>query len=41
MISETPYSTDANGVRTFKKASNIRSLALIRDHGVITFDLVS
>ena len=40
MTSDAEYSTDANGVRTVNKTSNMRSLSLIRDHGRIKFDLV-
>ena len=40
MISEAPYATDTNGVRTVNKAYNMRILLLIRYHGIIPFDLV-
>ena len=40
MISKAPYSTDTNGVRTLKKAANMRILSLIMDHGRIPFELV-
>ena len=40
MISEAPYSTDANVFRMVNKAANVIILSLIRDHGMIPFNLV-
>ena len=40
MIVKVSCSTDANGVRTVNKSSYVKSLSIIRDHGIIPFDLV-
>ena len=40
MISEAPYSTDANGVRKVNKADNARRMSLIRNHGKTPFKVV-
>ena len=40
MIAKVSFSTDANGVRTVNKSSYVKILSIIRDHGIIPFDLV-